>query len=692
MSETVHNRLASTASPYLLQHADNPVAWQPWDAEALALARRTQRPILLSVGYSACHWCHVMAHESFEDADTAALMNARFVNIKVDREERPDLDRVYQLAHQLMNQQAGGWPLTAFLDPDTLLPFFSGTYFPRSPRHGLPAFVAVLTRIAEVFAERRDELREQGGRMADLFARLEAPPEEAPGLDPAVLRHAARDGLAERYDAAAGGFGQAPKFPMPAALETMLQHWSAARRRGDNDRQALDMVMTTLTRMARGGIFDQLGGGFCRYATDRQWLIPHFEKMLSDNGLLLALYSDALGVGPDPLFEHVVDETAGWLLREMRDPEGAWYAAQDADSEGAEGRYYVWRRAEVQRLLDPDEYLVIETLYGLDRPAHFEGGWILHRTDAWRAVTERLSLEPARAEALLASARAKLLTARNARPRPGTDNKILCGWNALAIRGLARAAVRRGRDDWLTAAQRAADFLRGNLWLDGVLHASWREGRIGHPAFLDDHALLIGALLTLLSARWRDVDVMFARQLADSLLARFEDNDNGGFYFTAHDQETLIHRPKPVQDDAIPAGNATAAAALHGLGALLAEPRYLESASRTIDWALAGATPYPAAHCAAISAAVAIRQPGELILLRGPEAAMAEWQRHAQRGYRPDRAVYAVPYEGVSAMPPQLPRLVSANLRSKVLAYVCEGTQCGPPIDSLAEFQALMDR
>lgn len=684
MSEPARNRLAESASPYLLQHAANPVAWQPWDDHAIELARAGGRPILLSVGYSACHWCHVMAHESFEDPETAALMNAHFVNVKVDREERPDLDQIYQLAHQVLNQQPGGWPLTAFLDPDTLLPFFSGTYFPRRSRHGLPAFTDVLARIAEVFATRRADLSAQGERLTALFAGLDEAA-DGPAATAAALWQGAREALGARFDDAAGGFGSAPKFPMPATLDALLRHWSRSRD-GDPDRAALDMVMSTLTRMGRGGLFDHLGGGFSRYATDRQWLIPHFEKMLYDNGLLLSVYSHALGVGPDPLFEHVVDETAAWLLREMRHPDGAFQAAVDADSEGEEGRYYVWRRNDVRRLLDDDEYLVIETLYGLDRPAVFEGRWILHRTDAWRAVVERLSLAPQRAAALLASGRAKLLAAREARPRPSIDDKVLAGWNGMAIAGLAAAAVRRGRSDWLDAAGQAADFIREQLVADGRLHAVWRAGRRGHRAFLDDHVHLIDALVTLLGARWRDADAAFARALADDLLEHFEDRDAGGFFFTAHDQETLIHRPKPLQDDATPAGNAVAVRALGRLGHLLGEQRYLDAQNRTIDWGLARIRAQPQAFCAFLAATTAAAH-AEHILVRGPANALDPWLAVARAGYHPDRDVFAVPYEHAGIVPAHLPRLVSAEARQRVVAYRCEGTRCSAPIESLAALQ-----
>ncbi len=691
----MHNRLGTQTSPYLKQHADNPVHWQPWDDEALALARREGRPILLSIGYSACHWCHVMAHESFENPQIAALMNQWFVNIKVDREERPDLDKVYQLGHQLITGQPGGWPLTMFLDPDSHVPFFGGTYFPPAARHGLPAFPDLLQRVAEVFRERRGELREQADQVVAVLDGLNADAPPASGLADDELLEQCAGSLESQYDSADGGFGRAPKFPMPGTVDRLLRGWAHGRRSSAADAGArirqssrLDMVMTTLTRMARGGIHDHLGGGFCRYATDRRWMIPHFEKMLYDNGQLLALYSDALGVGPDPLFEAAVRGIARWLIVEMRHPDGAFFTALDADSEGEEGKYYLWRRDQVKRLLDADEYLVVETLYGLDKPANFEGRWNLHRYDAWASVVQRLSLDRARADALLASARDKMLAERATRTRPGLDDKVLTGCNALAIRGLATAAVRLGQPDWLQAAREAATFLRERLFQDGRLRASWQGGKARFDAYLDDYAYLLDALLALLAAQWRDEDARFALQLADALLDQFEDTD-GGFFFTSHDHARLIHRPKPLQDDAMPPGNAIAARALADLGHLFGETRYLDAANRTIAWARPRVQQTAAAYASMLSALEAVEAPRDLIVIRGPGAALGPWLERATRGYQPWRQVYAIPDDS-ACRPPYLPKLVSADLSGTVHAYRCEGFQCSLPIRSLEELGAAL--
>ena len=684
------NRLADETSPYLLQHADNPVHWQPWDEAALTGARESAKPILLSIGYSACHWCHVMAHESFEDAATAAVMNAHFVNIKVDREERPDLDKVYQTAHQLLTSQTGGWPLTMFLDPGTLVPFFGGTYFPRTPRFQLPGFADLLLRIDEVFTKRRDDLEEQGRKLLEAMHGLEAQVDDGNRdggrLGDGELIDQARGQLADQYDAREGGFGAAPKFPMPAMLERVLRHQAYKSHTGNRDRGGLDMVMTTLTKMARGGIYDHLGGGFCRYATDRKWMVPHFEKMLYDNGQLLSLYADCLSLGPDELFAGAVRETAGWLIREMRHPDGGFFAALDADSEGEEGRFYLWRREKIRKLLTADEYLVVETLYGIDKPANFEGKWNLHRYDAWRSVIQRLSLQPAEANDLLANAKHKLFAERATRVRPGLDDKVLTAWNGLAIKGLTKAALALDEPAWLQAATRAADFIRERLWLDGVLFATWKDGVARHRGYLDDYANMLDALLALLGARWRDADARFAVELADALLASFHDDAKGGFYFTAHAGERLIHRPKPTLDDAQPPGNGVAAWALARLAHLFGNAAWLNAAGGALDAARPMMERYPAGHCTLLGALEEQLHPGELVILRGSDEALRQWRHAVTDGYKPWRQVYAIPGDS-TVIPPYLP----ASPGPEPVAFICSGASCSLPIASLAELQRTLD-
>ena len=661
--------------------------WHPWGEAALALARAEDKPILLSVGYSACHWCHVMAHESFEHDATAAVMNRLFVNVKVDREERPDIDKIYQTAFNILTRKTGGWPLTMFLDPQTLLPFFGGTYFPRTPRFNLPGFADLLLNVAEAFKEKRGELDAQGKRLAGALAGLTPTAVESKGMEDRALLGQAVEQLAASFDAVEGGFGGAPKFPMPGTIARLLRHWAHSQRDGAAERRALDMALTTLTKIARGGIHDHIGGGFCRYATDRQWAVPHFEKMLYDNGALLGLYADALALGPDPLFEDAAHGTATWLMREMQHPEGGYFSSLDADSEGEEGKFYVWRKDVVKRLLTADEYLVVETLYGLDKPANFEGRWNLVRRDAWRSVVQRLSLDPEDAAALLAAAKAKLFAERERRVPPGKDDKVLTAWNGLAIRGMAKAAARLGEPAWLASAQRAADFARERLWDGERLSATWRAGVAKHPAYLDDYANLLDGLLALLEVAWRDVDIAFAKALAEALLDHFQDADAGGFFFTAHDHETLIHRPKPTLDDAMPPGNGVAAGALTGLGHLLGEPRYLDAAATTLQ-ALRGAMEqYPAGHCTLLGAVEAEVHPPEQIIVRGPAELLEPWLSAARGGYRPWRSVYGIPYADAGLVPSYLPRLVSAEKQAQVTAFVCTGLSCSAPIDTLAEFE-----
>lgn len=556
------NTLARSTSPYLLQHAGNPVDWQAWSEAILAQARAEDKPILLSIGYSACHWCHVMAHESFEDAATAAVMNRLFVNIKVDREERPDLDQIYQTAHQMLTGRAGGWPLTLFLTPEGT-PFYGGTYFPKEPRHGLPGFVELCERIGEIWRTRRHDIGAQNREL--LAAMNRAGPQATVELDDQPIAHL-RAILLGSFDREHGGFEGAPKFPHPTDLAFLLHR--------PNDPEAHDAALFTLRRMAEGGIHDQLGGGFCRYSVDERWEIPHFEKMLYDNGPLLGLYADAFALTGDACFRAVAEGIAGWLLREMTSPAGAFYSALDADSEGEEGRFYVWDRAQVEMLLTPQESALARRHWGFDQPPNFEGRYWHLKVAAPRAAHET---------ALLEAARTKLFAARELRVRPGCDDKILTSWNALMIEGLTRAARIFERPDWLAAARRALDFLHARHWRDGRLLATSRHGHAHLPAYLDDYAFLLAALLELMETDRREMDAIFARELAEALLAHFEDKENGGFFFTAHDHETLIQRPKAPHDNALPSGNGVAALALQRLGHRRGEGRYLGAARRAVQ-------------------------------------------------------------------------------------------------------------
>jgi uncharacterized protein YyaL (SSP411 family) len=669
------NRLSQETSPYLQQHADNPVDWHAWNPEALQLARDQDKPILLSIGYSACHWCHVMAHESFEDADVAAVMNELFINIKVDREERPDLDQVYQTAHHLLTRRHGGWPLTMFLSPDGT-PFFGGTYFPKQARYNLPAFPDLLKRVAQVYTENRAELKEQSSHLIEaLSATLPSPGSMEVVLNDAPLALAVQQHK-ENFDSTFGGFGGAPKFLHPAELDLLLR-----RSKATGDEQPLQIVHFTLQQMAHGGLYDQLGGGFCRYSVDERWEIPHFEKMLYDNGLLLGLYCDAWQSSGDALFARIVEQTAAWVLREMQSPEGGYYSSLDADSEHEEGKFYVWQRDEILELLNDDEYALIEPYYGLDRPANFENhAWNLRISAPLAEIARQLGLPEDRASTLLASAQKKLFAAREQRIRPGRDEKILAAWNGLMIAGMAHAARVFNRPDWLQSAQRAMDFVRNTLWRDGKLLATYKDGKAHLNAYLDDHAYLLNALLELMQAGYRSADMVFAVQLADALLARFEDKQDGGFFFTSHDHEVLIQRNKTGPDNAIPSGNGIAAQSLLRLSELTGETRYAEAAERCLKLFFPALQQVPSYHSSLCTALAVYLQPAAVLVLRGDSKDVAAWQDALRPRYLPEVMTIALNDDIAD-----LPELLDKPRGEKTTAWLCHGTQCLPPITSINE-------
>ncbi len=685
MTEPPHtNRLIHETSPYLRQHAHNPVDWYPWGEEALDRARREGKPILLSIGYSACHWCHVMAHESFEDDAIAQVMNERFVNIKVDREERPDLDKIYQTAFQLLHRRAGGWPLTMFLTHDDRVPFVGGTYFPKTPRYGMPAFTDILRRVSEHYRQRLQELREQNRALLDaLRAEIAAPP-LAVALNAAPLQ-AGRDQILHNFDPVHGGFGGAPKFPHPPSLERLLRHWIDSVQRGEPDQPAETAVRFTLRKMALGGIYDHLGGGFYRYSVDAEWQIPHFEKMLYDNGPLLALYAQAWRATQDPLFRAVAEETGAWVMREMQAPDGGYYATLDADSEGEEGRFYLWTPDQARALLSTEEYTAFAICYGLEQPPNFEDrAWHLRVTADAAELAGRLDVATEQVTQWLASTRRILFEARARRVWPGRDEKILTAWNGLMIRGMASAGRHLGRADFVASAERALDFLRAHLWRDGRLLAVHKDGQSRLNAYLDDYAFLIDGILELLQCRWRNGDLDFALTLADVLLDRFEDRAAGGFYFTTDDHEPLIQRPKPAHDDALPAGNGIAAQALLKLGHLTGRTAYLDAAERALRWAWPMLQHLPSACNTVLAALEEFLDPGETIVLRGSGAALEEWRERGAGPCAPHRLTLAIPVD--ATVPPGLLAERRAGT-APVTAYVCAGTECQSPITALDELE-----
>jgi uncharacterized protein len=676
---TYTNRLATETSPYLRQHAHNPVEWYPWSSEALQRARLERKPIHLSVGYHACHWCHRLAEESFEDEATARILNDNFVNIKVDREERPDIDRIYQIAQQMLTQRSGGWPLTMFLTHDEQRPFFGGTYFPREARYGLPAFKDVLLRVAEYYREHAAELRTQNEALMAAFAELNPAPATADTeLTDAPLT-ACRAQLARAFDSRNGGFGGAPKFPAAQTIEWLLRRWHSSRREPEPDAQALYMATLTLRRMAEGGIYDQLGGGFCRYSVDEHWMIPHFEKMLYDNGALLAAYATGTLAGRDALYARVVQETAAWVAREMHSPQGGCYSSLDADSEGHEGRFYVWDREEVRAALSADEFAVFAPRFGLDREANFEGRWHLHVVASIEDLARQFGRTIVQVESLIDAARRKLLAARAQRVRPARDDKVLTAWNALTIRGLAIAARALARDDLGASATRMLEFIRATLWREGRLLATYMDGRAHLNAYLDDYVFLADAILELQQVRFAADELALAQQLVDVVLEHFADAAAGGFFFTADDHETLILRSKSFGDDATPAGNGIAARVLLRMGHLLAEPRYLAAAEGTLRAAWPALLRYPQAHMSLLGALEELLEPPQIVILRGEARTIDGWRLELARLYAPHRLTLAIPADAAD-----LPAaLADKTSRAGTVAYVCRGSSCSAPIDSL---------
>jgi uncharacterized protein YyaL (SSP411 family) len=664
------NRLAGETSPYLLQHAHNPVDWFPWGDEALSEARRRDVPILLSIGYAACHWCHVMERESFEDPSIAKLMNSRFVPIKVDREERPDLDAIYMDAVQAMTGR-GGWPMTVFLTPDGA-PFYGGTYYPPEDRHGMPGFTRVLDAIHEAWTTRRDELAQQGSALLQHISRTTTfqPAEDEPTEE--ILQRAAAV-LASSFDAEWGGFGGAPKFPQPMTIEFLL------RMNARGAPGTLEMAERTLDKMARGGMFDQVGGGFARYSVDPVWLVPHFEKMLYDNGQLLRLYTRAWLVTHDNLYRDIALATAGYLLRETRHPGGGFFSSQDADSEGIEGKFYVWNYDEFMGVAG-DDARAAGAFYGVTPGGNWEGTNVLWRPRDDDVVALELGVKVPELRDAVARARARLFEARESRIRPGTDDKILASWNGLAISGLAEAGRVFGRQDLVDAAVAAGRFILDALRDgNGRLLRSWREGRTSGPGFLDDYALVAGALLDLYETTFDETWFTEASRLATEAIRLFADPNGAGFFDTGSDAERLVTRPKDVFDNAVPSGNSVMTEVLLRLAALTGDASLEERAMsflRSLAPAMAQA---PGGFGHLLGALdLALARPKEIAISasvteaeRARRMAQVVWSR-----YLPNRVLAAGRTEDTG-----VPLLQDRPMKDGLAtAYVCERFVCAAPV------------
>jgi uncharacterized protein len=699
------NRLINETSPYLLQHAHNPVDWYPWGDEALQKAQRENKPILLSVGYSACHWCHVMERESFENEEIAALMNQHFVSIKVDREERPDIDSIYMQAVQALTQQ-GGWPMTVFLTPDGR-PFYGGTYFPPDDRYYgrqmMPGFRRILQSMAEVYEHRRADVEEQARQITDYLNQLSSAPLRSKGLAsvatmPLELLNGASQALIAEFDAQHGGFGSAPKFPGTMSLEFLLRvHLHRLKGEiGPADAKQryseLEVVERSLQHMANGGIYDHLGGGFHRYSVDAAWLIPHFEKMLYDNALLSRLYLHAYLVTSNPFYERVVRETLDYVIREMTSPEGGFYSTQDADSEGEEGKFFLWTPAQIEKALPPEEAAMFMLYYDVTKRGNFEGKNILHVEHDAQKVADMAQVSLEGLQESLKRSRARLFTVREQRVKPGRDEKILTSWNGLMLRSFAEAARYLDRPDYQQVAINNANFLLQHLYKDGRLLRTYKDGRARLSGYLEDYAFLADGLLALyeasLDSRW----FVEARKLMDEAISLFEDGQHGGFFDTGKDHESLVSRPKDIMDNATPAGNSVAADVLLRLAAFTGEEAYRKQADHYLQSLADVMVQRPQAFGHVLGALdFAISPSKEFAILGDPRAAdtRALLQMLNER-YLPN-SVLACCSPADTQATQTIPLLANRPLKEgKATAYVCQNFACQAPVTSPEELKKLL--
>ena len=670
------NHLIHETSPYLLQHAHNPVDWYPWGEEAFAKAREEDKPVLLSIGYSACHWCHVMAHESFEDEQIAQLMNDLFVNIKVDREERPDLDQIYMNAVQMMTHH-GGWPMTVFLTPEAV-PFYGGTYFPPQDRYNMPGFPRILISIAEAYREKKADIAETSQALLQELQRLSATggsdhPIEQELLDAAYL------GMIRSYDSLNGGFGTAPKFPPAMTLEFLLRTYI---RTGNND--ALQIVRHTAEKMARGGMYDQLGGGFHRYSTDAKWLVPHFEKMLYDNALLSRLYLHYFQVSNDPFPREITEGILDYVLREMTNPQGGFYSTQDADSEGHEGKFFVWQTDEIKGLLGEKDASLFFAAFDITDEGNFEGKNIPNLKQPLEKVASELKISIDDLRASLESSKQKLFAVREQRIKPDRDEKVLTAWNGLMLASFAEAAIVLDREDYATAAKRNADFVLSNLRRDGFLLRTWKDGKAKFNAYLEDYAFLIEGLVTLYETTAESRWLAEAIELTDRMIDEFWDKSDGAFFFTGKSHENLIVRSKDYFDNATPSGNSVAASVLLRLGILVDNEKYRNLAVSVFREIADQARKYPSGFGYALSGMdFLLSSPKEIAIVGTDQASLENFLKVTWRDYRPNKVVAANLVENATKTALLANR---PTIDSKTTAYVCHNYTCQAPVTDLAAF------
>jgi uncharacterized protein len=676
------NSLINETSPYLLQHAHNPVDWYAWGEAAFERARAEDKPVLLSIGYAACHWCHVMEHESFENEAIAQLMNDNFINIKVDREERPDLDAIYMNATQMMTGH-GGWPMTVFLTPEAK-PFYAGTYFPPVDRHGMPGFPRILIALAEAYRTRRDEIEESAGGILNELQRLDQVLGGEGELSREILDHAADD-LLRRLDPVHGGFGNKPKFPPSMTLSFLLRHYQRTKQQS-----ALDAVELTLQKMARGGMYDQLGGGFHRYSVDEQWLVPHFEKMLYDNALLSRVYLDAYLVTGQEFYKQIATGTLDYVRREMTDAGGGFYSTQDADSEGEEGKFFVWTPAEVTALLGEEDAQLFNRYFDLSEMGNFEGHSILHVDNEKDVIARLMKTTPERIDEIIKRGKEVLFNARETRIKPYRDEKILTAWNGLMLRSFAEAARVLGRDDYREVAINNANFVLTHLQREGRLLRTHKDGVSKLNGYLEDYAFLVDGLLALYEATFDLRWFTEARLLADTMITHFWDAEAGGFFFTSGDHEQLITRTKDFYDNATPAGNSVAAHVLLRLALLTGEERYRRLAEQILELTQTALRRAPSAFGHLLSALdLLLASPYEIAIVGAPDAADTRQLLDVVfQSYLPNKVVaLAAPNDKEAANAIKL--LIERTAHNgRATAYVCRNFYCEAPVNDAAQLRA----
>jgi len=673
------NHLINETSPYLLQHAHNPVDWYPWGEEAFAISREQNKPVLLSIGYSACHWCHVMAHESFEDEEIARLMNDNFVNIKVDREERPDLDQIYMNAVQMMTHH-GGWPMTVFLTPDAI-PFYGGTYFPPQDRYNMPGFPRVLISVAEAYKDRRSDIAQTSDQLLNELRRLS----ETSGSEQSIekeLLDAAFVGITRGYDPVNGGFGGAPKFPPAMTLEFLLRTFV---RTGNAD--ALEMVRTTTTKMAYGGMYDQLGGGFHRYSTDAKWLVPHFEKMLYDNALLSRVYLHYYQVSQDELARETTKGILDYVIREMTNDEGGFYSTQDADSEGHEGKFFVWDIAEIKSVLGEKEANFFCAAYDITDSGNFEGENIPNIKHSLKVVAEKAGVTLDELNASLSQSKRKLFEVREQRIKPDRDEKVITAWNGLMLASFAEAGVVLDRPDYLDVARKNARFILTKLQRDGFLLRTYKDGVAKFNAYLEDYAFLIEGLTTLFETSGEIEWLNAALSLTERMVEEFWDEDNAGFFFTGTSHEKLIVRSKDYFDNATPSGNSVAASVLLRLGILTDSEHFRNLAVSVFREVADSIRKYPSGFGYALSGLdFLLSTPKEVAIIAAEQSSLKTFVRAAWERYLPNKVV-ASALSGDSAAIGSVVLLQNRNLvQGKTAAYVCQNYTCKEPVTEIAAF------